>query len=139
MNIIEVRRERLHYQMKTRSTKVKDRGDMTVFAKEVGVSIQYLSSLLSGKQPIGNLVARRIEKVLGLTEGFLDQPLNCIVTKSIDDEVNCRKFIDITKEMDNEVVTKGLKFMQMVNKIPSTHRKVIFDLLEYHLSLRSAE
>lgn len=75
MTIQEIRHSRfLTGWAEWREDRLNKRGDATdrAFAQALDISESYLNQLKSGKRGIGNQTARRIEKTIRKTRGWLD-------------------------------------------------------------------
>ena len=58
-----------------------ERGSLTKLSQNTGKMHSYFSMMRVGKTPISDEWARKIEKILGAKEGYLDQPINSLETR----------------------------------------------------------
>lgn len=119
MKISDIRRARLKEWFADRTLPEKEKS--------------YMSQLLSGAASFGEKAARRIEGEYGMTDGYLDRPIEPINTSQ---DVNYKKFTDdpIRRITANEIA----ELLSLYGKLSDDGRDIVMESIRTTLSVYAA-
>jgi|JFJP01.1.fsa_nt_gi transcriptional regulator with XRE-family HTH domain len=139
MDIYETRRYQLKELMSDmvvigRNGKAKKVTQASV-ADKLSFSRQYFNALYTGRNKMGNHIARFIETKLELESGSLDITPNTVLISSSIEKRQVNEFIKLSRKMPSDLVVKHIALMKKITEFDEIKAHVLFEIFHKHLGV----
>lgn len=92
-------------------------GKIVDFCRKVGMNPSYYSQIKSGKKAIGDDIARKVERALGLDRGYLDTPKNAGPVKQ-----------PFSNSVDNDVMAIAYSIQSLPNGLRDQLQRMVHQI-----------